>query len=273
MFILFPIFSISLLCNTSDRAPRGLFSIPDLPSQHFSKVEEAYNLWAQCWATSYVPIILERQKWTQEDPSLSVNDVIYFKLDESAMKADWKIGKVDSVKFGRDGKVREVNVAYKIIKEGLANWTHSVVTRPVREIIKLFELNDTTFADDMRAAHKAAKKILKQRGALEEASQIDDWPGIDSAAVNGTAGTDDFKIDDDITTGPQENLQEQQTNIDDTPDVNSDVSRSYQPFISCLSTDEWFQQGAADVSGDAAQEGDGDDGQLDCGDEELLFLL
>ena len=258
--------------NASDRAPRGLFSIPDLPSQHFSKVEEAFNLWTKCWATSYVPIILERQKWTQADPNLSVNDVIYFKLDESPMKADWKIGKVDSVKFGRDGKVREVNVAYKIIKEGLANWTHSVVTRPVREIIKLFEVNDTTFADEMRAAHKAATKILRQRGALEEASQIDDWPGVDATAVNDTVVKDDSKNDDEISTGNQENLEEQ-PNYEDTTAMKCDVSKNHQPFISCLSTDEWLQQGAADVSGEAVQGDDGDDDQPDCGAEELLFLL
>ena len=34
--------------NASDRAPRGLFTIPDQPEQHFDKVQTAYNLWAQC---------------------------------------------------------------------------------------------------------------------------------------------------------------------------------------------------------------------------------
>ena len=49
--------------NASDRAPKGLFSIPNMPKDHFSKVETVYNTWAQCWATSYLPaILLERQK-------------------------------------------------------------------------------------------------------------------------------------------------------------------------------------------------------------------
>ena len=30
--------------NASDRAPRGLFTIPDQPEQHFDKVQTAYNL-------------------------------------------------------------------------------------------------------------------------------------------------------------------------------------------------------------------------------------
>ena len=33
------------------------------------------------------------------------------------MKAEWRCGKVDSVKLGRDKKIREVNIAYKILKE------------------------------------------------------------------------------------------------------------------------------------------------------------
>jgi len=92
--------------NASDRAPRGLFSIPEQPSQHFKKVEEAYNLWAQCWAISFVPLILDRQKWHDEDPCISVNDIVYFKITESPMKAEWRIGKVDSVKLSRDSKVK-----------------------------------------------------------------------------------------------------------------------------------------------------------------------
>ena len=45
-----------------------------------------------------------------------------------------------------------------------------MVTRPVRKIIKLFELNDTTSADEMKAVHQAARKILLERGSLEDAT-------------------------------------------------------------------------------------------------------
>ena len=144
--------------NASDRAPSGLFTIPDLPEDHFNKVQDAYNLWYKCWATSYIPLVMNRQKWEDEDPSLSVNDVVYFMLDDKVLKPDWRIGKVDTLKLGRDGKVREVNVAYKIIRGD--QWTHNVVTRPVRKMIKLFELNDTTFADEMTADRRLPRIYL-----------------------------------------------------------------------------------------------------------------
>ena len=81
------------------------------------------------------------------------------------------------MKVGRDGNVREVNVAYKIMKDD--HWTHNVVTRPTRKIIKLFEIGDTTFAEDMKAVHKTAKRILRERGSHADAMFVDEWPGAD----------------------------------------------------------------------------------------------
>ena len=102
--------------NASDRAHSGLFTVPDLPEKHFNKVREAYDLWAKCWTTSYLPLVIQRQKWHQGEPSLHVNDVVYFEIKESPIKAEWRTGKVDNIKIGRDGKIRQ-DVAYKVFKE------------------------------------------------------------------------------------------------------------------------------------------------------------
>ena len=160
--------------NTSDRAPSGLFKVPDLPQKHFSKIQECYDLWVKCWSISYLPLILKSQKWHQDNDCLSVNDIVYFKLKESPLKAEWRLGKVDNVKLGRDGKIREANIAYKILKENSDTWTHNVVTRPARELVKLYEIGDTTFSEDMAAVCKAARSILMDRGALEDQRQADD---------------------------------------------------------------------------------------------------
>ena len=74
--------------NASDRAPSGLFSIPVQVDGHFQKVKDTFNLCAQCWDTSYIPLVMNSQKWSEEDPNLTVNDVIYFMMDDSVMKAD-----------------------------------------------------------------------------------------------------------------------------------------------------------------------------------------
>ena len=163
--------------NASDRAPRGLFTVPDLPEKHLDKVRTAYNTWARCWATSYLPMLLERQKWPESDSNLAEGDIVYFKLDDSPLKIDWRVGKVESVQIGRDGTSREANIAYKILKEDSDEWTHSVVRRATREIIKLFEVADTTFSEDMKAVQAAAKKILEDKGSHIQTLYIADWPG------------------------------------------------------------------------------------------------
>ena len=48
----------SLLKNSTftDRAPRGLFSIPNSPSDLSNDIIKIYNMWFQIWNTSYLPL-------------------------------------------------------------------------------------------------------------------------------------------------------------------------------------------------------------------------
>ena len=110
---------------------------------------------------------------------------------------------MDSVKVSRDDKIREVNVAYKILKEGKEGWSHSVVSRPVRELVKLYEIGDTTFAEDMANVYKASRDILAKRGAV---------------------------IGDNKHSVPSTSSCYQQ-------------SSSHDPFLSCMDAVSWCKQG------------------------------
>ena len=37
--------------------------------------------------TSYVPLMMERKKWFARDENLKVNDIVYFKLEDSPLRA------------------------------------------------------------------------------------------------------------------------------------------------------------------------------------------
>ena len=262
--------------NASDRAPKGLFTIPELPSQHYDKVKTAYNLWAKCWATSYLPMILDRQKWPDADTNLAAGDIVYFKLDDSPLKIDWRVGKVESVKIGRDDSAREATVGYKIIKEGVDDWSHSVVTRATREIIKLFEIDDTTFAEDMKAVQKAAKKLLMERGCRIDAMFIDEWPGDKALHENQEAVhhlQDDLPPDQGHAAPEEHDLAATELKTETERD-----SMKHQPFISCFRAADWYQEGDEAVQGNPDQS-DEDEHAMSggqCGhseDEELLFLV
>ena len=67
----------SLLKNGSltDRAPKGIFKIPNSPEDILKTTIEKYNLWFKVWNIEYIPLIMERQKWFKEEENLCKNEL------------------------------------------------------------------------------------------------------------------------------------------------------------------------------------------------------
>ena len=151
----------SLLKNgtCSDRAPKGLFTIPNSPANMMTNIETTYNMWFQLWNISYIPLVMDRPKWHLEGENLRTDDLVYFKLTDSKLAADWRLGKVEYVKTGRDGNVREVGIAFKNMDED-ENWKHSLVERPARSVVKLVNIEDTSVIDDMKKVEELSRIIL-----------------------------------------------------------------------------------------------------------------
>ena len=80
------------------------------------------------------------------------------------MSATWRIGKVEEVKIGADGYVRQARIAYKDTSgsDDASDWVHRTVERPVRNIVKLFHIEDTTLMDEIQAIHQHFKKLLEE---------------------------------------------------------------------------------------------------------------
>ena len=147
----------------SDRAPAGLFSIPNAATDMMNAIEVKYENWYLIWNNIYVPLILDKQKWHFSQENLKVNDIVYFKLTESEMSADWRIGRIEAVDVGRDGFVRVAKVAYKdASSDDTDDWVLRTVERPVRNMVKLFHLEDTSLMDDLNAVYNEAKEILME---------------------------------------------------------------------------------------------------------------
>ena len=151
------------LITTSDRAPAGLFEIPHGPADIMDNIKLKYETWYRVWSDEYLPLIMERQKWHFSQENLKPEDIVYFKLTESKMSADWRFGKVEEVKVGQDGLVREVNISYKDTEgDDPSDWMFRSVNRPVRNIVKLFNIEDTCLMDDINEVHKLCKDLLKK---------------------------------------------------------------------------------------------------------------
>ena len=152
------------LITTSDRAPIGVFDIPNSPTQILGNIRMKYEAWYRVWNEEYLPLIMERQKWHFSRDNFHPGDIIYFKITESKMSAVWKLGKVVEVKVGLDGYVREATVSYKdVSSDDPADWITRTVNRPVRNMVKLFKLDDTTIMDDIKDVHDCAQRLLDKK--------------------------------------------------------------------------------------------------------------
>ena len=163
----------SLKLNTaSERSPSGLFTIPGNAKDMMSEIEKKYKFWYEIWNTDYIPLIARRQKWFSDENDLKENDVVYFKLTDSAISSKWHIGKVEYVIPSRDMKTRKVGISYKHDTED-GSRKLSIVDRPVRQVVKLCDIEDTSLLDDITAVRNAAKKIIDERKIVPQ-SEIDE---------------------------------------------------------------------------------------------------
>ena len=177
------------LITTGDRGPTGIFTIPDKPDDIIDNIEEKYRLWYAVWNECYVPLIMRGKKWHEENDNLVPGDVIYFKLQESAMSANWRIGKVEKVKVGADGFVRQVTISYTdTIADNPEDWTHRTVDRPVRNVVKISHIDETTFMDDINDVHNLANKMMNTE---------DNVQNLDKPETNAESGPNGKADDSD----------------------------------------------------------------------------
>ena len=89
----------------TDRAPWGLISIANSVENMMTKIEITYNMWFQVWNCDYLPFVLDRPIWQVEEENVKEQDLVYFKITDSKLSEDWRLGKVEYMNTERDGKV------------------------------------------------------------------------------------------------------------------------------------------------------------------------
>ena len=149
------------------RAPSGMFDVPDRAQDLMHKVDKTYNLWYRIWCDEYIPIIVKRQIWHNEEENLEENDIVYFKLTDSPLSPNWIIGKIDHTIKSKDGKVRTVGISYKHDTEN-GERKFRIVERPVRQTVKLMNIDETSLIDDIRKVHESASKRFDDQKLIRE---------------------------------------------------------------------------------------------------------
>ena len=155
------------------RALVGPVRLPSGPGDLMKRVEDAFDAFFNVWNVTMIPRLIKSPKWYKSDEDLRPTDIVYFKKVENELSSDWTLGQIDSVEKGKDGKVRQVVIRYQNCNENLPRYTH----RPARKVVRLFNVEDTSWMDDMAEVEKIVAELAKTGSGdtgLAVAKRIDD---------------------------------------------------------------------------------------------------
>ena len=157
------------LNGLSQRAPVGVFTLPEGCQGLMKKIEEVYSHYYKVFSTAYIPQLMDRDKWDKTGEQLRINDIVYFKLLDSPLGATWRYSKVDHCKVSRDGICRIVGIAH-VTPRG----DTQVVERSVRDVVKLLNVEDTSLMDQIKEIQNLTKDKVEKRDLLtsEEADKM-----------------------------------------------------------------------------------------------------
>ncbi|KAK0140261.1 TBC1 domain family member 8 [Merluccius polli] len=98
-----------LLLKAKPLMPPALFCKDDIYSRkRWKQVQYIANLFWQRWIKEYLPLMQQRQKWTNTRRNFNINDVVVI-VDETAPRNSWPLGRVVKTLPGPKGLVRMVS--------------------------------------------------------------------------------------------------------------------------------------------------------------------
>ena len=120
----------------------------------------AYESFFEVWNTSLIPKMMRASKWTvgRSEPLL-VGDIVYFKKVENNISSSWTVGKVVSIKLGRDRTPRRAEVKY----HNPGDFFAKITDRAARSLVKLFNVEDSTWKEDMKEVEKVTKALKEDK--------------------------------------------------------------------------------------------------------------
>ena len=144
----------------NSRALSGPVRLPKGPKEMMSKVEKLYDSFFQLINIVMVPRLIAQPKWFKDSPQVQVDDVIYFQKVENDLYSKWTVGQVDAIIRSKDQSIRRVTVRYHNAGEKEPRFTD----RCVRSLVRLFNIEDDYFVNDMDRVKDLLEKVRAEDG-------------------------------------------------------------------------------------------------------------
>ena len=136
-----------------------LVTLTSGPGELMKKVEKAYSVFYKLWNITMIPKLMKMHKWFDGKAVLQVGDIVYFRKQESELSSKWTVGKVTDIVKSKDGIVRRCTVQYQNVSENIPRYTD----RAARSLIKLFNIDDASWQEDMDLVEKLIKEVYDDK--------------------------------------------------------------------------------------------------------------
>ena len=151
------------LGRLNSRSLAGPIKLPKGPKGMMDRVAKLYDAFFRIWNVCMVPRLIPSPKWFKNSKEIEVDDVVWFQKVDNDISSKWTVGQIESIIRSKDGVVRRVNIRYNNASEvddngrGLPRETE----RSVRDIVRLFNVEDNYFVHDLQQVEDLIKQLEK----------------------------------------------------------------------------------------------------------------
>lgn len=103
-----------LLGRASNKVPSGAMVDTIDVRKRFNLIQSIVTSFWRRWMRDYFPTLTVRQKWHTAQRNLKKGDIVLVQ-DNDLIRGNWKLAQVLRAEPGRDGKVRDVVLRYKLL--------------------------------------------------------------------------------------------------------------------------------------------------------------
>ncbi|XP_068245286.1 uncharacterized protein [Palaemon carinicauda] len=131
-----------LLGRASNKVPSGSWSTSGDTKKRLNFIQNVVDTFWRKWQRDYFPTLILRQKWHTDKRNVQPGDIVLIK-DTNVVRGKWKMGQVVDTETGRDNKVRDVSIRYKIQRPGKhKGQSDTVIKRSVHKLVVLLPVEE-----------------------------------------------------------------------------------------------------------------------------------
>jgi hypothetical protein len=163
-------------------------------TRRFENVQRAKEeLWGR-WIREVFPELLKQRKWIKDKRDVKVGDIV-FRKNETAASQTFKYARVTKVHVGTDGKVRSVDIEYRLPGET----RYRTTTRPIHKMVLIIPVEEQMIGSpksiekEAEATEPETRKLeaVDKKGA--QATKEDEPPRARGVTKNDPPGTREVK--------------------------------------------------------------------------------